>query len=216
MKIGDYSSRPTMKEIMVGSWVGEETADAEQIFKETQQMKDRERYHQMFDKEDGLRKEVRELEAKLPGLQAEADTLDAEARRQELLDDRGAKSARADADKAQVKVDQAREALRKGKEDVSFLAQMRGKFRQAIRDELLQRYKDQYAVQVKAVYAKLLAAHEAIQALSAIRDAADREAGDVGPVQLTPQGRGNIEFALTLDQLEEFKKRAGMNGYAIN
>ena len=179
-------------------------------------MNQRERYYELSKKENELRARVKDLEGSLPALQAEAETIDGEARRQELLDEKGWKSSRRDADEKQAQAAEAREALRKAKEDVLFLSKERAKFSQAVRDELLQKYHDLYAVALKKLYNKLLAASEGIQALVAIQDEANREAGDIGPVQLTPHGRGNLEFALTQDQIEEFEAPRDANGYAVD
>lgn len=180
-------------------------------------MDDQKRFKEFERKESDRKALATELEAKIPELSAQAEALEAEARRLRVLDEPGWKSAQAEAERKRAEAEKARTEALRAREDLAVIAGEKAKLQNAIRSEILRTYRGFYAVELKGFSDKLKAAVDALEKLREVQSQADREcsAVGIGAVSLTPAGRGNVEFALEPEQIWEFRKVAAANGYEL-
>jgi len=179
---------------------------------------ERERFQELDSKEAKLRTKVKELGARIPDLEREAAEAEAEACKKELLEEGGWKSLRAEADRKKGLSAATREEVRRAKDGVGILSRERGKLAWSIREELLATYRPRYEALLREFSAEIKAGSETLQRMAELQREANLEAGQFlagGQLQLAAAGRGNIEFALAPDQIDEFKKQAVANGYDI-
>ena len=87
----------------------------------------------------------------------------------------------------------------------------------AVFQELLQDWRGKYAKVLSQLSGHLKAADETAARLRAIQGEAHREAisHSIAPLNLAPNGRGDLEFALENGRVQEFLKIAKDNGYEL-